>query len=279
MLNNIDLYLNMTILYLREAKYYYILMFIVFIASFIFCGVIFIAQINLNKVINDTKSKYEIVAYLKEEANRDNFEKAVKEFPNIAEIKFVSQEENKNRLEKEDAKLTELINSLNFNPFPVSYRLILKKEVWSKDRIKDLADFLVKRPEVEEVDFGENNIDSITYSFRNIDLFIEFILYIVVILEILIMLGAAINCHRYLFPYIERFKLLGASKTFIRTPFMFAGVFTGLSASLLSLLLLNIGISYMSNVVYFYPLSWNEILIILASSIVIPIIGNSFSIK
>ncbi len=279
MFNNLVIYLKITALYLSEAIFPYFFMCFVYILGLIFLGLGLLIQDNFSKVIEEKKSKYEIITYLKENADRKSFEKAVNEFPNIYNFTYVNPEKVKERIYKENKELGEVVNSLDFNPIPVTYSIILKKEVWSKDKVKDLVDFLAKRIEVEETDFGEEWIDSLDTSFKNIEFITVFIQRVSLIFGFLLMLSSTINCHKYLNAHKNRLKLLGAGKSFIHIPFIMAGVFVGVFSTVIAIIFLKLGFSYLSADLPLYYLSMQETLIIFGMGFFIPIIGNLFNIN
>lgn len=283
MFKQMSFHFKVALLYLKEARYAYFLMSLLFISSIILWGLIFLIYSNFEKIIEDKKSEYEIIVYLKQGAKKENFENTIKEFPYISQFIYEDSKKVSENLKKKDNKLAETINSLNFNPYPSLYRITLKKENFSKDTVKDLVDFLAKKAEiagVEEVNFGEDWIDFLSVSFKNINTITIFISYILITTGFILMIGAVINCRKYLNSNIERFRLLGASKSFIQIPFIIAGIFIGILSSGFAFLILFSGYSYLlTKDIFLYFFSWEQILIVLVLGITIPLIGNLLSIK
>ncbi|MBI4649714.1 hypothetical protein HY745_00100 [Candidatus Desantisbacteria bacterium] len=277
--NNFGFYLKMAILYLGEARYPYMFMNIIFIFSLVLFGMGILIQNNFKNFIEEKKSNYEVMVYLKKDYDKNKFFNALKEFHGLSKVTYINPEKFEASIKTEDKKMAKLISSLSFNPFPVAYSIILKKEVWSKDKVKDLVDFLAKKPEVEDVDFGETVIDFLTAIFVNIEKVTKYILYVLGMIGLFSMLGATINCRKYLTSSIGILKLSGAGKIFIRMPFILAGIIIGIISSIVALVLLASVFSYIAKDVPIIFLSWYDISIIFCAGCIIPILGNIFSLE
>jgi cell division transport system permease protein len=124
---------------------------------------------------------------------------------------------------------------IGYNPLLGSIEMTLKSDYANNDSIAIIEQSLQRIPEVKEVIFQKNLIDTINKNVRRISI----ILMGVSALLILISYALISNTVR-LSVYAKRFlihtmKLVGATKSFIRKPFLVQGVVTGLIAAILAM--------------------------------------------
>lgn len=124
---------------------------------------------------------------------------------------------------------------LGYNPLLGSIEMTLKSDYANNDSIAIIEQSLQRLPEVKEVSFQKNLIDTINKNVQRISI----ILMGVSALLILISYALISNTVR-LSVYAKRFlihtmKLVGATKSFIRKPFLIQGIITGLISAILAM--------------------------------------------
>lgn len=172
------------------------------------------------------ESKPQVIAFFKEGTSQEDvsaLENALKSQPTVTNTKYVSKEEalqiyrdrNKN-----DPTLLELVNA---NILPAS----LEISTQSPEDLAPIAEILKKEPAIAEVIVPEDvvqTLTSVTKIIRIVGLSIVGFLMVFATLVILMIIGFKIRLRRN---EIEIMKLLGASSSFIRNPFVLEGIFYG----------------------------------------------------
>lgn len=207
-------------------------MFLTFLSLLIFV----ILAAGSQAALRHFESKPQVIAFFKEGTTDQDvsaIENALKQEPKVTQTKFVSKEmalqiyRDKN---KNDPTLLELVNA---NILPASLEI-------STGDPQDLAKFaaiLKREPVVSDVVVPEDVVQTLT-SVTTIIRFIGGItvgfLLIFASLVILMIIGFKIRLKRN---EIEIMRLLGASPSFIRNPFILEGIFYGVSGALSAWLL------------------------------------------
>ncbi len=179
------------------------------------------------------ESKPQVIAFFKEGTTSQDVEtiqQALNQETRVAETKYVSKEEalqiyrDKN---KSDPALLELVTA---NILPASLEISTK----SPQDLQPIADILKKEPVVSEVIVPEDvvqTLSSITRVIRVVGGATVTFLMLFATLVIIMIIGFKIRLRR---SEIEIMRLLGASPSFIRNPFILEGMFYGVAGALTS---------------------------------------------
>jgi len=198
--------------------------------------------------------------------------KKIQSFPYVREAVYVSQEQG-------TKEMTELLGEdflaqFDFNPIPVSIEIKLLAQYVTQEELTIVEGKLMEMSDVREVFYQKSIIDTVTKNMERIGLglliFIGLLLFVSFVL---------INNTVRLSVYARRFtihtmRLVGATKGFIRRPFMIQAIFQGLISSLLTILLL-MGLLSLAQREFadIYRLLDYEFLIMLFGSIVLVGVG------
>lgn len=150
--------------------------------------------------------------------------------------KVVSKEDAKKQLAEDWGEGVE--DLLGFNPLPVSINLKVHEAWANNDSLQQIEAYVEADPLIREMAYKKEVV-------KKIDGNIEFIswLLLAIALVFLIISITLINSTVRLTLYSKRFlvksmQLVGATRSFIRKPFMWQSILTGLSAALLACLVL-----------------------------------------
>lgn len=179
------------------------------------------------------ESKPQIIAFFKEGTTDQDIaaiEAALKQETRVVKTKFVSQvdalqiyrEKNEN-----DPALLELVTA---NILPSS----LEVSTQTPQDLQPIAEILKREPVVSEVIVPEDVVEtltSLTKTIRVVGGSVVIFLMIFSILVILMIIGFKIRLKRN---EIEIMRLLGASSSFIRNPFILEGMFYGVIGAVLA---------------------------------------------
>lgn len=176
------------------------------------------------------ESKPQVIAFFKEGTTNQDvtaIENALKQESRVTNTKFISQEqalEVYKEKNKNDPALLELVTA---NILPSS----LEISTQTPDDLSPIAEILKREPVVSEVIVPEDvvkTLTSVTSIIRIVGGSVVGFLMIFSVLVILMIIGFKIRLKR---GEIEIMRLLGASSSFIRNPFILEGMFYGVSGA------------------------------------------------
>ena len=174
---------------------------------------------------------------------------------------------------------------LGFNPFSASIEVKLKAEYANNDSITVIEKQLKEITNIRDISYREDLLDSVNKNIKKI----SFALVILVGLLLIISLSLISNTIRLMI-YSKRFlihtmKLVGASNSFIRKPFIYSTTLTGILAAIIAMgLLLCLiyyglqGLSYLSELININSLIF-VFSIIMVLGILISIIATYFAVN
>ena len=162
--------------------------------------------------------------------------KKIQSMPYIREANYISQEQGA----KEMAEILgdEFLAQFDFNPIPVSIEIKLFAHWVTPEDIEMIEKKITEISDVRELIYHKFVIDMVTKNIERIGL--GLLIFIALLLFVSFVL---INNTVRLSVYARRFtihtmRLVGATKGFIRRPFMIQSIFQGLISSLIAVLLL-----------------------------------------
>ena len=138
---------------------------------------------------------------------------------------FVSREQG--RREMEEMLGEDFLSVFETAPIPVSIDITLNAEYVSADSIEVVKTHIMKSPKVEEVVYQRSLIDTLNANLSKISMVLSvFIALLLFISFVLINNTVRLNVFARRFT-IHTMKLVGATKSFIRAPFMVQSLFQG----------------------------------------------------
>lgn len=154
----------------------------------------------------------------------------------INSTRFVSKEQGEEELSSMLGE--DFLSVFGASPIPVSIDVTLKAEYVSPDSLAVVEKELYKSPLVDEVAYQQSLIEALNANLRKISLILG-----VVIILLLFISFVLINNTVRLSVFSRRFtihtmKLVGATRSFIRSPFMVQSAFQGLFASIFAIFIL-----------------------------------------
>jgi cell division transport system permease protein len=165
-------------------------------------------------------------------------EERIKTSPAVVRTHFISRELALKRFEKNFPELGEIIKNLEANPFPPSLEATLQREVFMSDEILGFIDEIKNVHGVEDVQFNREwvrKMQSLSRLARAVGFFLGGILILASFFIISNVIRLNVFARK---SEIEILRLVGATNSFIRFPFLLEGVALGIMGSSLSLALL-----------------------------------------
>ncbi len=236
--------------------------------------------INARELSDYFKESLSFSVMLKEEAKEADIrmlqkDLAAKEY--VKDSQYISKEQAAENLKEELGE--DFISFMGYNPLLPSLDVYLLADYTHPDSVLNIERYILEYPLVEEVYFQESFLHLLNENVRKISL----LLLIFSVLLLLISLTIINNTIR-LSVYSKRFiintmQLVGATRSFIRRPFLLRSILHGIIAGLVSILLLMVILYFIEQEFYllFSLQDMGLLLILFGSIIVIGILINYFS--
>jgi cell division transport system permease protein len=247
-------------------------------------GTIFFLVLNAKKISDYVKENITITVVLKDnvkEADIIRLQKELDAMPEIKQTELISKDEAAENLKQ--ALGEDFVDFLGYNPLLSSIKANLYANFANNETIVRLKQQLEKRPQVNEVFYKRNLIHLVNENIKKITLVLlvlSFLLFLIAISLINNTIRLSIYAHRFL---IYTMQLVGASRSFIRIPYLIQAVIEGaVSAILANLMLLGLIVSLQkqfTGIIYFTDRLYLLILmsLILLLGIVITVISAYFA--
>ena len=212
-------------------------------------GLISIAEKNSFKVLQYLRSKYKIEVFFSEDLTN---EEAIGVIHKIKKIKGVK---TATLIDKDDALRIfkdqfgeSIIDLLGYNPLPASSVVNVERNIRYPLRIEPIIKEIKALSYVEEINYQGNLIKKIENIYKKIAEYIPYFSGIVIFVIGLIiynMIKVSISSRR---ETIQSLQLIGATKLFIKLPFIFEAILISIiSVSLVfpALILTSVGLNYL----------------------------------
>ena len=231
-----------------------------FLSSFIFF------VLNSNKIIDDFKEKIPVVVFLNDEASKveiSQFEKNLSIDSSIKDFKYTSKHDAAAKFSSEIGE--NFVDFLGYNPLLNSFDIYFYADKVETFYINDIVKNYEKEDYVNEVSYDAPLIFLINENFKKVKDWVLILAIFFIFISILLInntIRLSIYSKRMT---IKTMQLVGATKSFIRRPFIKTQIKLGLLSALISSLIF-VSLIYYFNITYF-----NIDLIIIQNSIFISV--------
>ena len=202
-------------------------------------GVAGLLVANARSVSDYFKENMQVSVLMKQEVGDDEAMEYVSDLdakPFIKSTTFVSREQGAK--EMTDLLGEDFLNVFEAAPIPVSVDVTLKADYVSSDSLEVVQNEIMTSPLVDEVVYQQSLVDKLNTNLRKISMVLGvFIVLLLFISFVLINNTVRLNVFSRRFT-IHTMRLVGATKSFIRAPFLVQAVFQGLFSALLATLML-----------------------------------------
>ena len=204
--------------------------------------VLFLVGVASLLLVN-AKENVQVSVLMKQDVSEDDamdFASSLDSRPFIKGTRFVSKAEGTR--EMADMLGEDFLNVFETAPIPISIDVNLKAEYVSPDSLEVVKKEIAGSPLVEEVVYQQSLVDKLNTNLAKISLVLGvFVALLLFISFVLINNTVRLNVFSKRFT-IHTMKLVGATKSFIRGPFLGQSVFQGLFSALLAILMLLAGL-------------------------------------
>jgi len=220
----------------RLVSSYFSVVLSIFLVLFLL-GSLGLFVINSTKMSNEFKENIPMTVFFKNEASSEllaDFDKEMLKRNFIKDIVFVHKDSAaKNNV---DIVGEDFMSFLGFNPLENSFDIHLKGAYVEKDSIKVIERLIKKNAMVSEIVYDKQLVDLVNENIKKISfwvLVVSIALMVVAMLLINSSLRLSVYSHRFT---IKTMQMVGATKSFIRKPFIWRSVKLGLLGSFLALI-------------------------------------------
>lgn len=212
-------------------------------AVLVLFGVVVLLVLNMTGIVNETEKKVDkVVVYLNDDANEDSIRAIIKKAEGTGYVKDVSYT-SKEQAWQDFSKNMELTNDAYFlegmeeNPLPASIILQLS----NIKQAKTVANTLQGMPGVYQVDYLNELIGKIVQINDWVRILGVAVVAILLIIAIVLIHNTIKSTIANRSQEIQIMKYIGASDGYIRRPLLIEGMFFGVVAGALALVLVYLG--------------------------------------
>lgn len=204
-------------------------------------GLILVHAKNLSNYVKENIVLNIIVDEGAKEADVLQFQKELNANPAVKQTQYVNKELAARNLTQDLGE--DFVNFLGYNPLLSTVDVYLKADYANNKSIEGLKGTISKNPVVKEVIYQSSLIDMVNQNINTIGLIILGFAAILLVISIALInntIRLAIYSQRFL---IKSMQLVGATKGFIRKPFILVAMLHGLIASIIAVTIL-LGLLY-----------------------------------
>lgn len=198
-------------------------------------GVFGMLMVNVRQFSDYFKENIKVTVIL--DGNADDaagrmLEKSIAAMAQVKDVTYISKEQGTREMQEMLGK--DFLDVFEINPIPVSLEVGLVGEYFNSDSIAVFKQSLKENNLVEEVVYKSNVIDVINSNMEKVGVaFTVFVLLLLFISFVLINNTVRLNVFHKRFS-IYTMKLVGATRAFIRAPFLLKAVFQGILSGLIA---------------------------------------------
>ena len=198
-----------------------------------FFGIFFISS---NSIANSFKENFSVSIFFKEDAKNIEITQLQNEIlmsDYVEKLKYVSKDEAVLLMKDEYGQ--DFIKELGFNPLVNSIDFNLKSEYVEATLLDSISKLIENKNYVDEIVYDKNLINLINDNIKRISLWLMPSIIILLIITFLVInssIRLSIYSNRQL---IKTMQLVGATKAFIRKPFIKINIFLSLISSIISI--------------------------------------------
>jgi cell division transport system permease protein len=202
-------------------------------------GLLGLLLIEANNLSNYVKENIVLNIFVDDVAHETDvlqLQKQLEANPMVKHTQYVTKELAARNLQKDLGE--DFVKFLGYNPLSQSLDVYLKAEFDNNADIERFKAALLKNPLVKDVKYQQSLVDEMNQNLTSISLIILAFALIFVILSVALInntIRIAIYSQRFL---IKSMQLVGATKGFIRKPFLLYGIWHGLLGGLIAILIL-----------------------------------------
>lgn len=191
--------------------------------------------INAKKVSDLLKEQISLTIYLNDSAKKveiNQIQKSLELADYTKSITFVSKEEAAELMISETGE--DFMDFVGYNPLQNSIDIHLKADYVTNDKLNEIASELSDKKFVDDVKFDENLIELMNKNVRKISYWVLIFSIVFTLISVLLInssIRLAVYSKRFI---IKTMQMVGATKSFIRKPFIYKNLQLGLAGAFIA---------------------------------------------
>lgn len=208
-------------------------------------GIFGLLVLNARSIARQVKENFTLTLLLEDEASPvavSQFQKSLAMAPYLKDLNFISKEEAAEELRKSLDE--EFVQFLGYNPLSDALELHLKAPYVNQAQLESLQQKFAQDPVVQEVFYDQPLLEELNRNIRRASYLLiggAVLLALIAITLINSSIRLAIYSRRFL---IKTMQLVGATRGFIRRPFLLRSLWHGVLGALVAMVLLS-GLIYL----------------------------------
>lgn len=203
-------------------------------------GVASLLLLNARSVSDYFKENMKVTVMLKSDVADGpaamEFRKSLEDLAFVKNAEYISKEQGARELA--DLLGDDFLDVFESSPVPVSIEVSLMADYVSADSLEMVKNEFMKSPLVDEVAYQRSLVDALNANLNRISLVLAvFIALLLFVSFVLINNTVRLNAYARRFT-IHTMRLVGATKAFIRAPFLLQALFQGLFSAIVAIIVL-----------------------------------------
>lgn len=200
-----------------------------------------LVYVNVEKTADDWSTKVEVTVYFEREPvplQLAAIKKSIMDIPGAAKVTYIGKDEAAKRFRARLKGQESLLEGVSADLLPASLEIGLKREYRLDEAIQGFVGRLRKIPGIGEIQYGDDWV-------RKFNAFMTFLRLVGMLLGGFLLLAVSFIVSNTIKLTIfarrdelEILSLVGATRFFIKAPFLLEGIVQGVTAALLAMLLL-----------------------------------------
>lgn len=204
--------------------------------------------VNARNVADYFKESMQLSVIMKNAATDEDavlYQKHIEKFPSIRSTRLITREQGTEEMKEMLGE--DFLDVFETSPVPVSIEISLQPEYVSADSLDVVQRQLADSPLVEEVSCQRSLVEALNRNLTKISsIILVFVLLLLFISFVLINNTVRLNVYNRRFT-VHTMKLVGATKAFIRKPFLTGALVQGIIASFVAIVFLALILLYLKN--------------------------------
>ena len=225
-------------------------------------GILGLLVINAKSVSDNFKEQVILTIYLEDsskEVEIKQLEKSLAFSDYVKQTKFISKESAADFMKLEYGE--DFLDDVGYNPLKNSIEVNLKADYVTARRLDSIAESTLKKDFVEDIKYDKDLVSLMNSNVKRLSLWILIISGIFTIIAVLLInssIRLAVNSKRF---SIKTMQMVGATKKFIRRPFIWRSIRLGVAGSLLALVGMGVVVYYVDKSFPEFELIQNQLFI------------------
>ena len=234
-------------------------------------GLLSFTIVNIKNVSTNFKESLTMSIYLKDEAKTVDINQIKNSLITsvfVKDLNYISKEEAVSIMKTEFGE--DFINELGYNPLINSFDINLVSEYVEDRKIDSISNLLREKNNfIDDIQYDRNLVSVMNTNLKKITMWMFPVTFLLIVISILIInssIKLALYSNRWT---IKTMQLVGATKRFIRKPFIIKNVFLGLFSSFVASTLLYLTIFYVDKKIPFIDMFDNIYIIYIFLSVTV----------